>query len=398
MKRIFFAVVTCLVLASALSGQGAGPSFVVESIEVRGARFASSRVVARETLLREGSSYDQADVDAALSRVNRLPFVLHADGSLKRGKDEGAYVLVISIVETMPVSLDAWSLTTDTDRADRYTADSARAGARWFFDSDTQVHVATDGEDLHEAGVTQYGLFGRPGYLALAVRWNDQDGTVQLRDQSRMTFENDPSPQVTLGLPLFGNHSIQGQWSRQASRFRAEVGEVVEELRQESEYAELSWVFDTTDGALPTRGALWRAGFTSDRLTEARGPGSIESRHVSHDSAGMSYVRYQPMREWISVLFGAGGALTSSNLRSRHDSDSDSGYGMYGQAGFTASLWPERFTRRFGDLRWENRATYGISRSAGFESHTLSVMTGIVQRGIWSTLRVSFVYHDSDFH
>jgi len=398
MKRICFAAVMCVVAVCLAVDLEASSSFVIERIEVRGVRFVPPRVIARETMLKPGSSCEKKDVDDALARVNRLPFVLEAEGSLESGKDEGAYVFVVSVVETMPVSLGAWSETRDFDSSDRYTLDGARAGGRWFFDSGTLVHVATDSNHEHEAGVTQYGLFGRPGYVSLVARWDDLNRTAQLSGQGRIKFESDPWLQLRVEVPLFGNHSIRGSWLRHTSGIRTELEESVEDLRQESNDAELGWFFDTTDDVLPTRGTIWRTGVTINRLDNDLGPGPIESQRTSVNSVGTAYVRYQPLSDRFSVMFGGSTGLTKWSMRSPHPAPSSTTYGVRGEGGFIAALWPEHFTRRFGDLRWENHASYGIWRGDGIESHNREATTSIVQRGIWSTLRLSFAYFSSDIH
>ncbi len=79
------------------------PSFLIEKVVVEGARHGSEKIVVAETLLRPGSSYTEAQLREALQRVERLPFVVLADFSLRRGTERGNFELVITVTETKPI-------------------------------------------------------------------------------------------------------------------------------------------------------------------------------------------------------------------------------------------------------------------------------------------------------
>ena len=66
------------------------PNFFIEKIEVR------------ETRLREGEEYSEAELRDASARLMRLPFLLSAEFSLEKGSERGRYVLVVTINETKP--------------------------------------------------------------------------------------------------------------------------------------------------------------------------------------------------------------------------------------------------------------------------------------------------------
>lgn len=72
----------------------ASASFLIEKIVVEGVGHGSEKIVAAETLLRLGSSYTEPQLREALQRVERLPFVVQADFSLRRGSERGRFELV----------------------------------------------------------------------------------------------------------------------------------------------------------------------------------------------------------------------------------------------------------------------------------------------------------------
>ncbi len=78
-------------------------SFVIEKITVEGVRGGSTKIVVSETLLNPGSAYTEAQLREALQRVERLPFVVEAEFSLRRGSERGRYELVITVAQTWPV-------------------------------------------------------------------------------------------------------------------------------------------------------------------------------------------------------------------------------------------------------------------------------------------------------
>ena len=69
MARLLSLFTFLLVAAGAFAQEA---TFHIERIEVRGTRFTSASVIEKETLLREGETYTEAQIKAAIDRVNRL--------------------------------------------------------------------------------------------------------------------------------------------------------------------------------------------------------------------------------------------------------------------------------------------------------------------------------------
>ncbi len=76
---------------------------MIEKIVVEGVRHGSEKIVAAETLLTPRQAYSEAQLQQALHRVERLPFVVEAGFSLRRGSERGRHELVITVTEAMPV-------------------------------------------------------------------------------------------------------------------------------------------------------------------------------------------------------------------------------------------------------------------------------------------------------
>src|SRR5438270_12828530 len=71
--------------------------FLIEKITVEGPKAAVANIVRVEMLLREGGSYTEDQLRQAIYRVHRLPFVLDASFSLRKGSRRGAFELVVEV-------------------------------------------------------------------------------------------------------------------------------------------------------------------------------------------------------------------------------------------------------------------------------------------------------------
>lgn len=411
LQLCMFALVVAALTALTAVAQDA-PTFRIEKIEVRGARFASESVIARETLLVSGHVYSEPQLRAAMARVNRLPFVLDSSFAIEKGSDRGAYVLVITIVETKPLFVEAQSLFSRTNESRTENQESVRSGGRWFFGSSTLVHASTDFRDNYETGVTQYNLFGRPGYVTLNVRWTTNQGgwTLLLNgEEETYTYEVDPTPEIRFGFPVSGNHSIQGQWAYGTSSSSFESSQGTQSWSQRAHSGELAWVWDTTDDpVLPTDGSFWRTGpafFVSDVTARSTGGQSgITIGDTRQTAFTTKFHHYEPVNDSVSLIYGASAAVNRYDTDPPEgteypiDIDSPTIWGITPEVGITTTLWPDRLTRRFGDLRWETRVGYALTRGSRnfYSDDSIGATTAIVQRNVWGTLRLGFTYTNYD--
>ncbi|MFN2239059.1 MAG: hypothetical protein ABR524_06680 [Thermoanaerobaculia bacterium] len=402
-----------LLILTSLSAIAQQASFPIERIEVRGARFASEEVVSRESLIVEGTTYTEAQLRAAMSRINRLPFVLDSTFALEKGTTHGSYVLVVTIVETKPLFIEAISAR-QRQGGSSYPVDGFRTGLRLFVGSSSLIHAATDFDGNYQAGLTQYNLFGRPGYVSLGVRWTEDDRVSFQSDRpvpSLFEFRADPSPELRFGFPVFGDHSIVGSWQHDSGSVRVTTETESRYQKGGSDRGELAWVFDTTDDPLlPTSGTLWRSSLNLDvyrsKLQGTYVPGESHSTSLSFFSG---WERHVPLNGWVSVNYGLGAGIGrferesegrpvfgGTGLPGRSESAVDT-LGYSASAGLSSSLWSDRLTRKYGDLRFQAEAEYfGTNENSDevvvYGSDRATLELAIVQRNVWGTLRLAFNY------
>ncbi len=241
--------------------------FFIERIEVRNAHRVSSQLIARETLLREGAEYSEADLSAASARLARLPFLLSADFALEKGSDRGRHVLVINVIETKPyfylvnLSPTMWD---DSRRTVDYDVDfgteskDAAFGFRWFVGGRGIVHAGISGrrdrqsftQDYTTAsvGYTQYDLFGTRAFATVNLRLPiDQAGKL--------------SPELVVGMPLTASQTLTLDYEDTYARdenVRAYDGNTFRKMDSQR-LITLAWAYNTTNQPfVPTRGTIIR--------------------------------------------------------------------------------------------------------------------------------------------
>lgn len=202
------------------------PRFLIVDLEIRGIRGSARSIVAAETRLNVGSTYTESQLRRACNRINRLPFVIHAEFSLKRGPTRSTYVLLIEVQRGKDV----------------YAECSARGGHEHLFSPNQTVlglgarrffgrrHLAyatvttdmedegpwTGGEQLH-LGTSHYQLLHRNLFLNFDLQVNlSQERRVEdmsTGTEPRLETDADSSPSVVLAIPLRGDHWIHVQAS-----------------------------------------------------------------------------------------------------------------------------------------------------------------------------------------
>jgi hypothetical protein len=246
----------------------------IESIVIEDAELVSEEIVIGESLLEPGQEYSEPELREAMYRINRLPFIIRSDFSLRRGSVRGRYELVIKIRETKRFFFGAdltarttygeelfeWSVFDQVSDLLRGTygiedhdmnpgagdfEDNLVAGARFSVGAHGVAHVAavTDLEGL-EIGYTHYNLFDRPVYAS--VRY------AQSRDREwrwRLL-------RGRLGGHIHTNHSLHLELDLADRRWDWEWDSGSDD--EESVLAlGLRWQYDTTDDPLfPTSGRL----------------------------------------------------------------------------------------------------------------------------------------------
>jgi hypothetical protein len=377
------------------------PRFLLESVIVEGVqRDAVRQIVTSESLLQPGREYTEQELREAVYRIKRLPFVMDAQFSLRKGGERGSYQLVITVEETRLFFFSAnvgglydgndERFDPEDDRID--WGANASVGGRWFVGSQGLVFGSVQGYDTvgpatAQAGYTRYNLFGRGGFASLALATDISD-------------ENDGEAYqgtLSIGVPVVGNHSVRADldW------FRTEQEDpLFGSFQDDSRRLVLSWIYDTTDDPLfPVSGTRVSGGAGySESERESRFQGFLVKESSDGNDLFLVGSRYWALTHRQSV---------GSHL-SAYWSTTDFGFGetdfWTAAAAFSHStdLWGFEKTERFGDLRWENTLEIRSSESDAyfgrFTSTEGQLGTALVFRNAWGVTRLSFFYIDNLDH
>ena len=245
MKTIFtFALALIAATASA-------KSFLIERIEVNAAKRIPAAAVLAEMRLDAGKTYSDEQLQQALNRVRRLPFVLFASADLKPGSTPDARVLRINIEEMANFH---WGF--DMDAVARKSGGGGggatvhgKAGYRFFPGRSGTLDASIGdtnetfipGTATSRSGTLAYngwGLFGTRAYGSVAV------GTI-----FRTNGRHDINPSALLGIPLTRTQSIEATFARTTERLERSVSGIADPVRSFTRVTDygVAWLLQTAD-------------------------------------------------------------------------------------------------------------------------------------------------------
>jgi len=441
-----------LLAALAVQAQEEPARFLLEKVTVEGPREAAGRIIQAETLLKEGETYTEAELAQAVARVHRLPFVLDAEFSLRKGSTRGAYELLIEVTEarrflfehTVGLYTLAEPLNLDNSAGDPnefYVTLPGLIGYRQFIGRSGVVFAALDSTEGVQVGFTRYDLFGRgivasAGYSGLPpnfcctsevlpygldptfVSWNWRDSAHRLSAE--------------VGVPLSVKDAIRFDWSRRdgegssrhevLARFRESGSflDLANHVDATLDRAELKWVRDTSDDpVVPSRGVTLSGGlewssFETGPLRRilVEDGDLIEQTMLAQRSqeiaAVVSATRHWPItpRQTVSGLGRLSyGQAKLHNLPTAEGASLDKDVDVFdGSLGLRhlVRLKRSRGHGGFGDTYLENRIELGIE-STSPDLHLsqtpnplerLELSTALVFRSVWGRLRLTVSYLD----
>lgn len=393
--------VTCLLLASVAVvapafAQDASPAsaYRIETITVQGAqREAAHNIVADETRLREGETYDQAEIEQAVYRVRRLPFVLAAGYELRAGSTPGAYELVVTIQPYTAVRIvaDAFGAF-DGDRRDVEDEDhfdsfvSGELQARAFVGERGMAFAsASKGEKLDpvgQAGYTRYGLFGRGSSATVTA------GRVFSGDEEGVESD-DIFAGLAVALPMSPNNTLRLSYSWARSDFQTADFE----RRASFHSPAAQWIYDTTDDPLFALRGTQVTGSASYARSEEdiRGQRGDSSESFSLAAAA---VRYLPLTASQSLGF----TLARSYQEVVEVEPEANGATLSAGLGHFANLWETEVPGWRGGLRLENRLVYTREETDGAifrHEDRLGLSSGLVFRTNWGIVRTTVAYQET---
>ncbi|HWS72342.1 MAG TPA: hypothetical protein VN605_09515 [Thermoanaerobaculia bacterium] len=414
--HLFLAVATALVLATGAAADA--PRFLVESISIDGARWSAPRILIAESKLVPGRTYTEAELHDALLRVQRLPFVLHADLRLQRGTERGKYVVVIAVEETKPVFISYRSLfeAIDTQRLVgllrdpetgqfipilekelfRHNEETPSIGARAFVGAKGVVSASVDlrGDDTYTLGYTQYDLFGTRASAALFVKYHgygfDLPDVFDARGRRTTSFSDHLVWDFTGALPLAGNHAIRLSWHRERQPYQVNPFGDLQVVRITYDHPQLAWVYNSTnDLLLPTSGTYIEAGLDSKKLTILRETDPVPPRTAAHYRSEYRWdheLAAQARRYWELSPSQSISAGASGFTLERHK------YQQYQlQAMYSAELFEGRRASRLGDVRFELEADRNLLHYSDHSSYG-TLRAGLALRNAWGIARLDFQY------
>lgn len=174
---------------------------LVSRIDVRGN--VPAEIVTSQTALAEGRSYSDRDLDLAMARLRRLPFVFDATWSA----DGDTLVIEVNPMSRFFGDLTGIAAGTEGDRS---TSAELTGGGRHFLGRGgvAQAHVTQTltegrGQTFADAEYSHYGIAGTRLWARGAVGYS-------LRNENG--FEPDPTWSVDVGYPLTVRQSLTASW------------------------------------------------------------------------------------------------------------------------------------------------------------------------------------------
>ena len=403
LAAILAAGIRCLPAAAAPSAApapSAEPRFLIEKISIEGVkRHGAQAIILSQSYLKTGRTYTERELQEAVYRIKRLPFVIGADLALRKGSERGRYELVVTVEETRPVFLDYSLAGTKSNFGLFYSSavswtNDGTLGLREFVGADGLAFLAiSDGTNQArqlQGGYTQYDLFGNGSYASLTVSDNlnaFQFSVVQLTG--------------LVGIPLADNLTLiaSPQWSHGSHS----------DVTDRSWAGTLGLVYRTTDDPIiPTRGTDLEASASGTHTSIAFGPSAV----ITENQLGLAWsaTHYWPITRRQSLGLSLGGAAfrgrVLSSLQGSSMTFDEPGFDADLLLLYSASLWGGAATRRFGDLRFEVSGGETFAHySQGFSSQGLLIFAGsgdarqviasagLVFRNEWGILRFNFNYY-----
>lgn len=427
--------------------------FYIETITVENNRALSAEIIVSESLLAPNTEYTESQLSDAIHRIRRLPLILDAELSLRKGSARGRYELVISVRESrlwfwgLDIDIARWSEPVSVnglETTDTVAGSSGLVGRRFPAGRHGLLYLAAGGtEGTIQAGYTRYDLFNRGGVLGLSF------GYADCRDRDVDTSPSDPGDggcqteflglgldptssswsaldairrfRLTLGLPLEGNSSLRLVASYRSSNSGLRRQTFATDPRLYSLYRNrrdvglnLSWVSNSVDDPVfPTSGTLIEAGVDIKHLAAditqidlARERDTVVAEGESLQ-AGLLLLgtHHFPIgqRQELSLggeLFAGASRIRDMPLPDLELVDSD-GFAWTAAATAGHGIFLKRTHSALGrwrDLRWESSAQLFASGLASnpwkgrVPKLGFRIATGLTYRNTWGVLRLQLAY------
>jgi hypothetical protein len=398
------------------------PRFQIEKIVVDGLRHGSPGIVVSASLLKPGTAYTEVELRAAVYRVERLPFVLAADFSLRKGSVRNTFELVITVTQTSDFFLAAELATTVGHGGGQGVMVTPTLGARTFFGAYSEVSAtattfaSTSGHVPHDVSTqvsyTHHNLFGL-----------NMVGTVSVVYYSPTTgeFGTETGLNARLVAPLGGDHALR----LDLARGRSEGGTCADIVigfpcigDTTYDRGALDWLFDNTDDPFtPRHGARMSAGGSYRASRTPQSWGRLSQQQSPPDSTWddatlhVDATRFFPLGRAQAAGIGVSYSYSWREVRnlasaldgSFYDSSDRSSQASL-KASYTANLWQPRGRESFTQIwlessaelvHWEDSFHLEAEPQSSSTVDYMNLTTALAARGRWGTLRLTLSYGKS---
>ncbi|HEY2322050.1 MAG TPA: hypothetical protein VGJ82_04215 [Thermoanaerobaculia bacterium] len=249
--------VLALVLFLAAGAAFSQPTIVIERIDISARRTSSEILISEMRLPKDRSSYTADEIEQAISRLRRLPFVADATYTLESGVTPGARVLHVTVMDETPLHF-RFDISGVAQRSG-YVMSLVQAGLRYFPGRSGVLDLTLGGLASAAGGgtgvvhfgevtgeYTRYGLFGTSAFAGIGV-------TSDYNAANRLI-----SPVVLAGVPLNQTQTIRATYARSGDK------------NDSSSVAKAEWLLETIDDPY----------FARRGVSVAIGPQREKLRHV----------------------------------------------------------------------------------------------------------------------
>jgi hypothetical protein len=362
--------------------------------------------------LRAGNEYSEAELREAVHRMNRLPFVLLTEFSLRKGSERDRYELVVKVLETRRwfFQIDGnwdgrdyvnrFDPRVDTILGDRIgnSNEDARSlvGRRFSLGRRGLLFVSLGSEDgAFAVGYQHYNLWNRNVLLSLSLGSEDQVGSVSLASDTRVA-------RAQLGIPIRGNHGLR----LLATRTELARNFTFLDFDQEKTEAEIAWIYNSLDDPIvPREGTVYEAGLTwleSTDVAVRRFDGALSRFEGSYNSLGAiaSAGRHWPVAERHSVSAGLRGFLGElPGGGDQWEAEAHAGHQVFLLRRLELDKWRElRFETQLSGLRQHFSAGSALAQTdfSDLSRDSWEARWGLVYRNGWGLFRLFYSYADVD--
>lgn len=430
------------------SGKGAPNSVMptIASIEVETTGSISRGVVLGAARIKVGDEASDENINAAVARINRLPFVLDVTYELNPGHNGEGSALVLNVTVKRPYEID---FSTDLFRSSEFSGSEQRDTVgligRYFVGPGQLLSMAVE-PDWSWGGSTftngsvrlryeHFNLFKRGFYLRAEIEQQDEE-THGASSYSHSETDYEPTYQLETAVPLGGDHRLHLTWTRAGSSYSREtgsyiyddtpVGLVSNERRSREQEWNLSWRHDTRDSDFaPRSGSLFATTyrhFTSDlRYTDQAFGGGRSFDYLSKsdsDRFEVAYRRHMPVSPRRSWFYGATAASYRSDVQWPRDKDVANPDGISvvtyeyetqtyrAFAGFSWDLFQGGRMSRYGGLRLDllgggnyrrdeskNNQPDGFNQNRNDSDTIYEIKANMSYRLAWGTFGLGLTYN-----